>query len=225
MSFIPKHALVTVSIIAVCGIAYLGQGASQHLVTKWGLLFGPFVAAGEWWRVVTNAFMHGGVVHLLVNMGMLFVFGQQLEQAVGGLRFLLIYAGSLAAASLAVVMFAPQFQTLGASGAVIGVVVAYAIVLMIYGRDGRHQSLLMMIGLNLALPLLVPAISFWGHLGGAIGGLLMISVLLVLPQQIRKRQIAAGSVYTAERHPIAKQSLIAGLILVIALLVGSVAAA
>ena len=179
MSFIPKHAMVTVAIMAACGIAYLGQGASQHLVTNWGILYGPRVAGGEWWRVVTNAFIHGSVLHLLVNMGMLFVFGQQLEQAIGGLRFSLIYAGSLAAASLAVVMFAPEAPTLGASGAVIGIVVAFAIVLMIYGRDGRHQSLLMLIVINLALPLVVPGISFWGHFGGAIGGLLMVTVLIV----------------------------------------------
>ena len=152
----------------------------------------------------------------------MFALGQQLEKIVGGVRFVLIYFGAVAAASFAVIAFSENQPTLGASGAVMGVAVSFAIVLMLYGRGNQHQSLLMLVAMNLALPLVFPGISFWGHFGGAVGGLLMASVLIVWPQQIRKRQIAAKGVYEAERHPMATQSLIGGTVLVVVLFIGSI---
>ncbi len=218
-SLLPKNTPVTLGVIAVCVIFYFSQGATQQAVTNWGLLYGPAVAAGEWWRVISSGFLHGGGLHLLVNMGLLLALGQQLEEAIGGSRFALVYAGSIAAGSLAVILFANNQPTLGASGAVMGVALAYAVVLMLYSRSNRHQSLLMLVGLNLAMPLLVPGISFWGHLGGAIGGLLLVAVVIVWPQQVRKRQIATGGVYSAERQPVAVPSLVAGGVAVLALFV------
>jgi len=223
-SLIPKNAPVTFGLVVVCGLVYFAQGASLQALTEWGGLFGPRVARGEWWRVLSSAFIHGGVLHLLVNMGLLYALGQQLEQIVGGLRFGLIYAGSIATASVAVMLFAPTQFTLGASGAVMGIAVAFAVFLLLYARDNRHQSLLMLVAMNLALPLMIPGISFWGHFGGAVGGLIMVAVLVIWPLQVRNHQIKTGSVYTAERHPMAKESLITGAILVVALFVGSVLA-
>jgi len=225
MSLIPKGAVVTVSIIVLCCVAYFSQVASLQSFTNWGILFAPSVASGDWWRILTNAFLHGSVLHLLLNMGLLFAFGQQLEQILGGVRFWLIYSGGVAAASLAVVAFAPSQPTLGASGAVMGVAVAFGVVLMLVGRGNRHQSLFLLVAMNLALPLILPGISFWGHLGGAVGGLLMVAVLFVWPQQIRKRQIAAKSLYEAERNPVAMPSLVVSAVLVVALFIGSVVVA
>lgn len=222
MSFIPKGAPVTISLMVVCGLIYLIQGATQQQVTNLGLLYAPAVANGAWWRVITNAFIHGGGLHLLLNMGLLFALGQQLEQAIGSVRFGLIYAGSIAAASLIVVVFAPNQPTLGASGAVMGVAVGLGIAYFLFSNSGRHQSLLMLVAMNLALPLVMPGISFWGHLGGAVGGLLMVAVLLVWPQQLRKKQISTGGVYSAERHPMAAQTVTVAAVLVVLMFIGSV---
>ena len=222
MSFVPKGAEITVGLIALCCVAYFGQGATQQVFTNWGLLFEPSVARGEWWRVLTNAFIHGGVLHLLVNMGLLFALGQQLERIVGGIRFVLVYLGSIATASFAVIAFTANQPTLGASGAVMGIAVSFAIVLMLYGRGNQHQSLLMLVAMNLALPLVFPGISFWGHFGGAVGGLLMVSVLFVWPQQVRKRQIAEKGIYDAERFPVATPSLAMGVVVVAVLFVSSI---
>jgi len=221
-SLIPKGAEVTVGLIVVCCFVYFGQGASQQALTNWGLLYEPSVARGEWWRVVTSAFIHGGVLHLLLNMGLLFALGQQLERIIGHVRFALVYAGAIATASFAVIAFTTNQPTLGASGAVMGVAVGFAIVLMLYGQGNQHQSLLLLVAMNLGLPLVLPGISFWGHFGGAVGGLIMIALLLVWPQHIRKRQIAGKGVYEAERHPMAKPLQVVGITLVVILLIGSV---
>jgi len=218
ISLLPKNAGTTIGIMVVCGLAYFAQGASLQWLTNWGVLFGPRVASGDWWRVVTNAFIHGSLMHLVINMGLLYALGHQLEQAIGSLRFALLYAGSIAAASIAVISFAPNQPTLGASGAVMGIAVAYAVFLLLYARDNRHQSLLMLVAMNLAIPLIIPGISFWGHFGGAAGGLILIAVLVVWPQQVRNRQINLGSVYSAERQPMATQSLLASAVIVVVLL-------
>ena len=222
MSLIPKGAEVTIGLIVFCCIAYFGQVASQQLLTNWAILFEPGVARGEWWRVVSSAFVHGGALHLLVNMVLLYALGQQLERIIGGVRFALLYIGSIATASLAVFAFSANQPTLGASGAVMGVAVGFALILMLYGQGNRHQSLLMLVAMNLVLPLVLPGISFWGHFGGAVGGLLMVSVLFIWPQQVRKRQINEKSIYEAERFPMAKPSLVASVVLVVVLLVASV---
>lgn len=221
-SLLPKDAPVTIGLMALCGLGYLIQGATQQQFTRWGILYGPEVAIGGWWRVVSTAFVHGGGLHLLLNMGLLFALGQQLEQAIGSVRFALVYAGSIAAASLIVIVFANTQPTLGASGAVMGVAVALGVAMLLFSRSNRHQSLLILVVMNLAIPLVIPGISFWAHFGGAIGGLIMIGVLVVLPHFVRMKQIKSGSVYTAERNPIAKQSVSAGVVLVLLMFIGSV---
>jgi len=222
MSLIPKDAPVTIGLMIACGIFYLVQGATAQQFTNVGLLYAPYVAAGEWWRVVTSAFVHGSGLHILFNMGLLYALGQQLEQAIGSLRFGLVYAGSIAAASLIVVIFNPNQPSLGASGAVIGVAVGLGVVYLLFSRSGQHRSLLMLVVMNLALPLVLPGISFWGHFGGGLGGLLMIGVLAAWPHQARKKQISASGVYSAERKPVAAQSLSVAAALVVAMLAGSV---
>ncbi len=219
---LPKDAPVTLGVMVLCGLFYLIQGASQQQFTIWGILYAPDVANGDWWRVVTTAFVHGGGLHLLLNMGLLFALGTQLEQGIGSVRFGLVYAGSIAVASLIVVVFAPSQPTLGASGAVMGVAVALGIASMLYSRSNRHQSLLILVAMNLALPLAIPGISFWAHFGGALGGLLMVGVLLVWPQWLRQKHIKNDGVYAAPRNPVEKQSLGIGSLLVVALFIASV---
>ncbi len=222
LSIIPKGATTTLGIMVVCGVMYFVQGATQQQITQWGVLYAPSVAHGEWWRVISSAFLHSGGMHILFNLGLLFALGQQLEQAIGSIRFGLVYAGSIAVAALAVVVFAPEQPVLGASGGVMGVAAALAVVFLLFSRGKQYQSLLILVAMNVAIPLIIPGISFWGHLGGAVGGLLMIGVLVVLPHQVRSKQIKDGGVYTAERHPMATQSLGLGLILVLVFFASSV---
>jgi membrane associated rhomboid family serine protease len=100
-SYAGTGALVTKTLIAVnVGIylAELAQGAginanSGSIFTN-GFLFGPYVAQGDWWRLITSAFLHYGPFHLGMNMLALLWFGAPLEQALGRGRFLLLYLDS-----------------------------------------------------------------------------------------------------------------------------------
>lgn len=145
------------------------------------MLYGPFVQHGQWWRLLTAGFMHGGLLHVAFNMYLLYVLGPQLERWLGSARFLLIYFGAMLGGSLAVMMFGWDQATLGASGAALGLAGAMGVALHEKGVNPRQSPVMGLVVLNLALPLLVPGISFWGHFGGIISGAFMGYLLVWQP--------------------------------------------
>ena len=176
--------------IGIAALAFLAQGASGNALTVAGTLYGPAIAGGEWWRLVTSAFLHGDTLHVGLNLFMLYALGAPLERGIGSLRFALVAAGSLLGGALAVVAFDWRQPTLGASGVVMGVAAAYAVALHAQGQDPRRHPTFGLVVLNLAIPLVVPIISFWGHFGGALGGALLAWVVIWRP--LRQRRTAAG---------------------------------
>lgn len=167
------------------GSAAAGGGlGGSDLVSKGGLN-GPAVAAGDWWRIVTSGFLHGGLFHLAVNMYMLYILGSMLEPAVGRLRFGLIYAVSLLSGSFGALVASPHSLTVGASGAIFGLAGASVLVMRAHGVDIRASGLPLFIGINLLFSLAVPGISIGGHVGGLIGGGLAAILLFELPQRVR----------------------------------------
>lgn len=164
------------AIIGLCVVAYLGQvGTGQGnwasgSVTDEGLLWGPLVREGEYWRIITSGFLHGGLFHLGVNMYALYAFGPAIQQAVGLARAGLIYAGGLFGGSAAVLLFNWGQPTLGASGAVLGLAGGLTGIMWARGANITQTPLFRVMLFNLALPIFVPIISFWGHFGGVAGG-------------------------------------------------------
>jgi membrane associated rhomboid family serine protease len=128
------------------------------------------VAEGEWYRMITAMFLHGSLVHLGFNMVMLYWIGTPVEQAVGHLRFLLIYfVSGLCGSAGALALTNPNAITVGASGAIFGILGAA----LVYERQRTFVlggSALSIIVINLVLSFVVPNISIGGHLGGLIGG-------------------------------------------------------
>ena len=116
-------------------------------------------------------------------MYLLYLLGPQLERGFGSLRFILMYLGSLFGGALAVLLFGFSQPTLGASGAVLGLAGAMAIALLSRGINPRQSPVFGLVAINLALPLLVPGISFWGHFGGVAAGALMGWLLAWLPSR------------------------------------------
>ncbi|MEM7272392.1 MAG: rhomboid family intramembrane serine protease [Actinomycetota bacterium] len=161
---------IVIGLIAVNVVLFLAQAATADEVTIRGLLFGPSVADGEWWRIITSGFLHRGIFHLGLNMWGLWILGQPLEEGLGRLRFGLVYLAGLLGGSFAVLAFGFTQPTLGASGAVLGLAGALAAVLWSRGVSITQTSLGMILGLNLLIPVLIPGISFWGHLGGIVAG-------------------------------------------------------
>ncbi len=141
-----------------------------------GVLYGPAVANGDWWRLFTPMFLHYGPLHLGLNMLALWWFGAAVERVLGRGRYLLLYLVSGLAGSAGALLLSPTSLTVGASGAIFGILGA-AFVLerqRTYVLGGGAVSI---IALNLAFTLFIPGISIGGHLGGLAGGALGILAL------------------------------------------------
>jgi membrane associated rhomboid family serine protease len=127
------------------------------------------VAHGDWWRLLTAAFLHYGPFHLLLNMLALYWFGSALEQRIGSGRFLAIYIVSGLAGSAGALIAAPTEPTVGASGAIFGILGA-GLVLEQQRDYVFGGSALGVIIINLIFTFSIPNISIGGHIGGLIGG-------------------------------------------------------
>jgi membrane associated rhomboid family serine protease len=181
-----REAPMTLTLISLNLLAYAGQMATANGLDVLGLLYGPAVADGQWWRVITSAFLHGSLIHIGFNLFLLYQLGMQLERGLGTRRFLLMYFGSLFGAALAVMLFAWDQPTLGASGAVLGLAGSLGLALHERGVSPQNSPLFVLVMLNLALPLLMPGISFWGHFGGVLAGVLMGYLLIWIPARSRR---------------------------------------
>src|SRR5918996_195811 len=150
-----------------------GLQPADSFVRDWALQANA-VADGEWWRLLTSAFLHVNLIHLAFKMLMLWWFGQALEAALGRGRFVGVYLVSALAGSAGALLLSPESFTLGASGAVFGILGAGLVLerRQIYVFGG---GALIVILLNLAFTFLGPGnISVGGHLGGLIGGMLAV---------------------------------------------------
>jgi membrane associated rhomboid family serine protease len=144
----------------------------------------PGVSDGAYWQLITSAFAHVELLHIGFNMLALWVLGPQLELAVGRVRFLALYLLSALAGSAVVYWFTPEYMnTLGASGAVFGLM--GALLVLSVKVKANPQQILFWIGLNFVFTILFPNISWQGHLGGFLGGVLIAAVLVYAPRARR----------------------------------------
>lgn len=153
-------------------------------------LFGPRVADGEWYRLVTSGFVHYGLLHLGFNMLILYQFGQMLEPALGRTRFVALYLAALLGGSFGAVLLSPLAFTAGASGAVFGIVGAAAVGLRQRGVNVWQSGVGGLLAINLVLTFALPGISIGGHLGGLAAGAAVGSVMLRNPAA--RRSVALG---------------------------------
>ena len=178
-----RAGIVTFTLIAINVGIYLLQlaggapiNADEGWIFEQGALYGPLVAEGDWYRLITAAFLHFGPIHLAMNMLALWWIGRPLEAWLGPVRYLLLYLVSGLAGSAGALIASPEAVTVGASGAIFGILGA-AIVLerqQTYVLGGSAITLLVV---NLAFTFAVPGISIGGHLGGLAGGALCILAL------------------------------------------------
>jgi membrane associated rhomboid family serine protease len=133
-------------------------------------LNGPAVASGDWWRPVTAGFAHAGLIHVGFNMFLLWQLGRLLEPAIKWWGFLVLYVMSLLGGSLLVLVLDPNASTVGASGAVFGLMAATFIAMRSRGIDPFSTGIGPLLVINLLLTFTIPGISIGGHLGGLIAG-------------------------------------------------------
>jgi membrane associated rhomboid family serine protease len=186
-AFSGTGALVTKAMIAINVLVFLinlAQGSSLNQVSgslfEKGALYIPGgLDQGEWWRLITAAFLHGNLIHLGLNMFVLWIVGAPVEEAIGRGRFLALYLVSGLAGSTGALLLDPNAITVGASGAIFGVLGA-ALVLerqRSYVLGGQALGLIVV---NLVLTFALSQsqhISIGGHLGGLAGGALSMLAL------------------------------------------------
>ena len=128
------------------------------------------LAYGEWWRILTATFLHASLLHLGMNMLVLYMLGMAVEQALGTGRFLMVYVASGIAGSAGAILFSPNAPTVGASGAIYGIM--GSLLVLEYMATGSLAGQAMgFIVINLAITFAIPGISIGGHLGGLTGGI------------------------------------------------------
>jgi membrane associated rhomboid family serine protease len=197
-----SQVLIGLNVAVWVAILATGGGASR-LVDRLALLpvsafsprsgvIVPGVADGAPWQLVTSMFTHVAVVHIGFNMLALWVLGPGLEAAVGRTRFLLLYFVSGFAGSAMVMWFSTPYQaTLGASGAIFGLMGGLLVIAFKVGGDVR--GILTWIAINFVITFLFTGyISWQGHVGGFVAGLLVAGALAYAPRERRALWQGAG---------------------------------
>jgi membrane associated rhomboid family serine protease len=190
MSKIPQvtYALIVINVIAFIAEGNISfSGGPTDKVYEEGALFGSIpglqtlgVAHGQWWRIVTSGFLHENLIHIGFNMYVLYVLGMQLEPILGRVKFATIYGVALLTGSFGALLVSPHVPTVGASGAVFGIMGAFAVELrarqlpLMGGRLGGIGGLIL---INLVISFTLPGISWGGHVGGLIGGAIAALVI------------------------------------------------
>ncbi|MFS3127783.1 rhomboid family intramembrane serine protease [Nocardioides sp. Bht2] len=149
-----------------------------------GVTWQSGVADGAWWQLITSAFTHVEIFHILFNLLAVWFLAPQLEAALGRVRLLAVYLGSALTGSAAVMLLGgASGTTLGASGAVFGLLAALVVLVRKVGADAR--PLLGWLAINVVITFMVPNISWQGHLGGFIGGALLTLGIVYAPRERR----------------------------------------
>jgi membrane associated rhomboid family serine protease len=200
--------LMGLNLLVFLAVSSTGSGGSRVLTTLGLLPRGGYfadgsasggaylargVSEGAFWQLLTSMFTHAQVWHIVFNMMALYLLGPQLEMVLGRLRFAVLYVLSGLVGSATVYWLAPESSlTIGASGAVFGLMGALLVLALKVG--GNVQGLLTLLALNGVITVLgAQYISWQGHLGGLVGGLLLGWVMVYAPRERRGVTQAAGT--------------------------------
>jgi membrane associated rhomboid family serine protease len=188
------YTLIALNVIAFLAEISIGGGLTAGTLVQDGGIFGPAISDGDWYRIVTGGFLHAGPLHLLFNMYVLYIAGTLLEQGIGTPRFLAIYFISLLAGSFGALLLDPNTVTVGASGAIFGLMAAVLVVARGRGMEQLASQFGLFIVLNLVLTFSISNISVGGHLGGLIGGGVAALLLVGVERRAPARVLTAFEV-------------------------------
>lgn len=195
--FKPKKPIITVSLIIINVIVFIlmyifGKGSQDAFtLIKFGAFQKDLILGGEYYRLITSAFLHIGIFHLLFNCYALYVIGRQLESFLGKIKFLIIYLVSALCGSLMSMIF-PISISAGASGAIFGLLGS----LLYFGYNYRvylgtvlKSQIIPLILINLIFGFMVSGINNAAHIGGLIGGILITMSLGIKYKSKKSEQI------------------------------------
>jgi membrane associated rhomboid family serine protease/Tfp pilus assembly protein PilF len=165
--------------MALAGVSMLSNPSGEDLV-HWGANFGPLTVSGQWWRLLTCVFVHGGLLHIAFNMWCLWNLGRLAESVYGHWTFASVYLITGLSASLTSVIWNPSILSVGASGAIFGI--AGALISSFYlgefsmpreAMSGMLRSVVMFVGYNLLFGAVIARTDNAAHIGGLLMGLLL----------------------------------------------------
>lgn len=165
--------------MALAGVSMLDNPSGQDLV-HWGANFGPLTVSGQWWRLLTCVFVHGGLLHIAFNMWCLWDLGRLAESVYGHWTFAVVYLITGLSASLASLIWNPVILSVGASGAIFGI--AGALIASFYlgefslprgAMSGMLRSVVAFVGYNLFFGAVIAHTDNAAHIGGLLMGLLL----------------------------------------------------
>ena len=183
-----KEYKVTYTIIILNILLYLIEVIkSRNLIDidiytliQMGAKVNVLINSGEIYRLLTSAFLHGGIIHIFFNMSALNIIGREVEAVYGSKRYIAIYVISALGGSVVSYLFKPNSISVGASGAIFGLLGA----MLIFGLKERDKigkqymkNILETIGLNVIIGITIPNIDNFAHLGGLILGTITSFIL------------------------------------------------
>ncbi|MCT9931773.1 rhomboid family intramembrane serine protease [Planotetraspora sp. A-T 1434] len=175
---------VTWTLLVINVLAYAAEFVQPGQVLGRFQMWSLGVYVGQWWRLITGAFLHApppSLWHILFNMWALYAIGPELERRLGSVRFAALYLLSALGGSVGIYLFGDQ--AVGASGAIYGLFGALFVVARRLGYDAR--GVLWLIGINVVLTFVVANISWQGHLGGLATGTLVAAAFAYAPSRNR----------------------------------------
>lgn len=193
--------ILAIQILVFLMMELVGSTQDVNLLVLFGAKYNPFIAAGQYWRLITPMFIHIGFAHLLFNSLTLYYLGTMVEQLAGHLKFLVIYLLAGVMGNLFSYQFSDSISA-GASTSLFGLFAFFIALANIYPESRGIQQLSDqyrgLILINIVLNLFMSNVDIAGHIGGAVGGFL-ISYALMSNRNTdnRSQRIAAGIIYFA----------------------------
>ena len=180
--FKSKTPYVTYFLIAVCIIFYFVPVLSGHYgdIIDLYCIHGPSIRAGQFYRLLTGIFLHGGLLHLLCNSYSLYIIGSQIESYLGKVKYLIIYFFSALCGALLSITLSGGVGSIGASGAIFGLMgsmLYFGYYYRVFLGNVVKSQLLPIIALNLFLGFMSSGIDNFAHIGGLIGGIIITIAL------------------------------------------------
>ncbi|RKQ19606.1 rhomboid family intramembrane serine protease [Ureibacillus endophyticus] len=175
--FLKLYPIVS-TIIAINFIVYILTilPVFGDLIFYAGMSVNYLISEGQWWRIITSVFIHGGFIHVLFNMFSLFLFGPELEKIAGKARFITIYLLAGIFGNVATVVTQdPLYASVGASGAIFGIFGAFS-ALVYYTRRTMpqlKQIIMPLVVISVIITFLSPNVNIASHLGGLVTGFLI----------------------------------------------------
>jgi rhomboid protease GluP len=158
----------------------VGPGAQTRSLLDFGAKYGPYIEAGQWWRLITAGFLHGSVLHILMNSWALFDLGAQVEEAYGTARYLVLYILTTIAGFYVSMWWNPQVPSVGSSAGIfglIGAMIALGIRHRSYLGDAVRQFYIRWAVYGFALGILFPGTDNGAHFGGVVSGFVLAYIM------------------------------------------------